>query len=50
MSYSVFFQTSKRTLGARLGITNWLFGQPGLIRKIENDLSSVGLETDWTIN
>lgn len=32
----------------RLGITNWLFEQPDLIRKIENDLSSVGLKTAWT--
>ena len=34
----------------RLGITNWLFEQPDLIRKIENDLSSVGLKTAWTID
>lgn len=34
----------------RLGVTHWFFEQPELIRKIESDLASVGLKTDWTIN
>lgn len=34
----------------RLGVANWFFAQPDLIRMIKSDLSSVGLKTDWTID